>query len=259
MNRVRDKVVLITGAGDGIGRTMAQLFASEGATVVLAGRRREPLESTAALLTTQSLVVTTDVTDESQVVDLVRRTVEHFGRVDVLLNNAAQPGTDLFLWEQTLDNWNHNLAVNLTGPMLCTREVLRQSMLARRSGAIVNFSSYVSWQGKIRKSHYCVSKSGLRLLTKVTALESGPYGIRANCIVPGATSTDLLVRYMNRIAAERQTSPDEIAQQYKSAAALGRINTPEQVAAAALFLACEESSGMTGQSLSVDAGSFLQG
>jgi 3-oxoacyl-[acyl-carrier protein] reductase len=259
MQRLQNKVALITGAGDGIGRTVAQLFASEGASVVLAGRREQPLEESAALLASESLVVPTDVTDEGQVTELVRRAVERFGRIDVLANNAAQPGTDHYLWEQTLENWNRNLGVNLTGPMLCTREVLKQSMIARRSGAIINFSSYVSWQGKIRKSHYCVAKAGLRLLTKVTALECGQYGIRANCIVPGATSTDLLVRYMKRIADERNTTPEEIAQQYRSASALGQINTPEQVAAITLFLASDESSGMTGQSLAADAGSYLVG
>jgi NAD(P)-dependent dehydrogenase (short-subunit alcohol dehydrogenase family) len=259
LRRLSGKTVLITGAGEGIGRTMALLFASEGASLVLAGRRAEPLQETAKQLSTENLVVSTDVTDENQVIALVRAAVERFGRVDVLLNNAAQPGTDRYLWEQTLENWNRNLAVNLTGPMLCTREVLKQSMIERRSGAIVNFSSYVSWQGKIRKSHYCASKAGLRLLTKVTALECGQYGIRANCIVPGATSTDLLVRYMKRIAAERNTTPDEIARQYEANAALGRINTPDQVAAIALFLATDESSGMTGQSLPVDAGSYLVG
>jgi 3-oxoacyl-[acyl-carrier protein] reductase len=259
MQRLQDKIALITGAGDGIGRTMAQLFAREGASLVLAGRRQQALQETAAALSTQSLVVPTDVTDEDQVAALVQRAVQHFGRVDVLLNNAAQPGTDRYLWEQTLENWNRTVAVNLTGPMLCTREVLKQTMIAHRSGTIINFSSYVSWQGKTRKSHYCASKAALRTLTKVTALECGQYGIRANCIVPGATSTDLLVRYMKRVAGERNTTPEEIAKQYEAAAALGRINTPAQVAAVALFLASDESNSMTGQSLAVDAGSYLLG
>lgn len=259
MNRLTKKVALITGAGDGIGRAMAQLFSSEGALLVLAGRRPGSIEKTATMIRDGALVIPTDVTVEDEVIALVNRSIERFGRIDILLNNAAQPGTDLYLWEQTLDNWNRNLAVNLTGPMLLTREALKQSMLAQRSGSIVNFSSYISWQGKIRKSHYCASKSALRLLTKVTALEAGPHGIRANCIVPGATSTDLLVRYMDRIAAERNVAPEEIAEQYKAASALRQINTPQQVAMAALFLASDDSNGMTGQSLSVDAGSFLVG
>jgi NAD(P)-dependent dehydrogenase (short-subunit alcohol dehydrogenase family) len=259
MARMQDKVVLITGAGEGIGKTMALLFSGEGAKLVLAGRRREPLEQTAAELKGESLVVTCDVTKEDEVIAMVEAAVARFGRIDVLLNNAAQPGKDHFLWEQTLENWNNNIAVNVTGPMLCTREVLRQSMIERKSGAIVNFSSYISWQGKIRKSHYCVSKSGLRTLTKVIAKEVGQYGIRANCIVLGPTLTDLLVRYMERIGGERNVAPDMIAQDYKREAALGKINTPEEVAHAVLFLASDAGAGMTGQSIAVDAGSYLAG
>lgn len=238
---------------------MAQLFSREGALLVLAGRTHDTLVDTASTITGPCLAIRADVTQERQVVEMVERAVKEFGRVDILLNNAAQPGKDHFLWEQTLENWNQNLAVNLTGPMLCTREVLKQSMLEQRSGSIVNFSSYVSWQGKIRKSHYCVSKSGLRLLTKVTALEAGEYGVRANCIVPGATSTALLLRYIDRVAAEKQVEPDAISDDYKAASALRQINTPMQVATAALFLASDDSSGMSGQSLSVDAGSYLVG
>lgn len=259
MGRMQDKVVLITGGGEGIGKAMAKLFSAEGARLVLAGRRREPLEATAGELSGPSLVVTCDVTREEEVVAMVEAAVEKFGQVDVLLNNAAQPGKDHYLWEQSLENWNNNIAVNVTGPMLCTREVLRQSMIERRKGAIVNFSSYVSWQGKVRKSHYCVSKAGLRLLTKVTAKECGEHGIRANCIVLGPTLTDLLVRYMDRIAGERGVDPETIAQDYRKESALGKINTPEEVAEAVLFLASDASAGMTGQSISVDAGSFMAG
>jgi NAD(P)-dependent dehydrogenase (short-subunit alcohol dehydrogenase family) len=259
VNRLLRKTVIITGAGEGIGRAMARLFAGEGAHIVLAGRRREPLELTAAELATETLVVPTDVTNQKNVIDMVQQSVHRFGAVDVLVNNAAQPGKDHFLWEQTLENWQNTLAINLTGPMLCIREVLRQCMLERRCGSIINFSSYVSWQGKIRKSHYCVSKAAVRTLTKVAALEAGRHGIRVNCLVPGATSTDLLVRYMARIAGERGVNPENIAEEYKANAALGIISTPEQVAQAALFLACDDSGAMTGQSLSVDAGSFLVG
>jgi 3-oxoacyl-[acyl-carrier protein] reductase len=259
MGRVDGKTIIITGAGEGIGKALAHLFAREGGKIVLAGRRREPLEAVAAELPCETLVIVTDVTVEADVVAMVEAAMERFGRVDILLNNAAQPGKDHYLWEQTLDNWNGNIAVNVTGPMLCTREVLRQSMIANRGGTIVNFSSYISWQGKVRKSHYCVSKSGLRMLTKITAKEAGEFGVRANCIVLGPTLTDLLVRYMERIGAERGVDPEVVADEYRSAAALGHINTPEQVADAVLFLASDASSGMTGQSISVDAGSYLVG
>jgi 3-oxoacyl-[acyl-carrier protein] reductase len=260
--RVDDKVVIITGAGEGLGRTMAQLFAAEGAQVVLAARRRAPLDETAALVADlggRALVVPTDVTDEDAVVEMVAATVREFGRVDVMLNNASQPGKDLYIWEQTLENWNACIAAVVTGPMLCTREVLRQSMLEQRSGSIVNFSSTASITGIPRKSHYGVAKRGLWLLTKTTALEAGPYGIRANCVVPGAIATDLLFNYWERIAGERGVTADEIAAESAGSAALRKVARPEETAQAALFLASDESSAITGQSLVVDAGVNLFG
>jgi NAD(P)-dependent dehydrogenase (short-subunit alcohol dehydrogenase family) len=262
MGRIDRKVVIITGAGEGLGRTMAELFSREGASVVLAGRRRELLDETKQLLDAAggaARVVPTDVTDEDSVAQLVRETVSEFGGVDVLLNNASQPGTDLYVWEQTLENWNQCIAAVVTGPMLCTREVLKQSMLERRSGSIVNFSSTASLNGLARKSHYTVAKSGLRLLTKTTAHEVGPHGIRCNCVVPGAIATGLLFRYWDRIAGERGVPVDTIRDESTASAALRKVASPEEVAHAALFLASDESSAITGQSLIVDAGTTMFG
>lgn len=259
MGSVQDKVVVLTGAGDGIGREMAELFSAEGAKLVLAGRRPEPLGETAKLLKGDYLIVPTDVTDETQCIDLIAKAVEKFGHVDILLNNAAQPGKDHYLWEQTLENWNNTIAVDVTGPMLLTREALKQSMLERKSGVIVNFSSYAAWNGAQRKSHYSVAKSGLRLLTKVTAMEAGPYGIRCNCLVPGATTTDLLKRFFERIGGEQGVEPSVIEQRAADATALKKLNSPDQIATWALFLCTDAASGMTGQSLTVDAGAVMIG
>src|SRR5262245_57657099 len=140
MGRMDDKVVIITGSGSGLGRVMAQLFAREGAKLVLAARRKEQLEETAALIDSDVLVVPTDVTREDDVAEMVTQAIDRYGRVDVLLNNAAKPSTDVDIWEQPLSVWNETIAVNLTGPMLCIREVTRRSMLERRRGSIVNFS-----------------------------------------------------------------------------------------------------------------------
>ncbi|HET8962085.1 SDR family NAD(P)-dependent oxidoreductase, partial [Nocardioides sp.] len=168
-NLLEDKVVVLSGVGPGLGRALGEEAARMGADLVLVSRTERRLEKMAEVVRShgrRALVVPTDVTDEDAVVNMVQTTVGEFGRVDVMLNNASQPGTDLHVWEQTLENWNRCIAAVVTGPMLCTREVLKQSMLDQRSGSIVNFSSTASINGHPRKSHYAVAKSGLRLLTK---------------------------------------------------------------------------------------------
>jgi NAD(P)-dependent dehydrogenase (short-subunit alcohol dehydrogenase family) len=262
MGRLQDKVVIITGASDGLGRVMATMFRAEGASLVLAARRRAELEQTAKLVRDaggDAVTVTADVTDEQQVAAMVDAAMSAHGRVDVMMNNAAQPGTDLHIWEQTLDNWNATIAIDVTAAMLCSREVLRRSMIERRSGSIVNVSSTASWQGIPRKSHYSVAKAGLRTLTKVVAREVGPHGVRVNCLVPGGILTDLLRRYWERLAGEQGITWEEVRDRSAGALALQRIATPEEVASAALFFASDESSAITGQSLTVDCGGYMQG
>lgn len=259
MGRLDGKVAIITGAGQGVGRTMAQLFAAEGARLTLAGRRHDPLEETAAGVDGDVLVVPTDITDEDAVVSMVESTVERFGAVDVLINNAAQPGEDRYVWEQTLENWNATFAVDTTGAMLCMREVIRQSMLERRSGSIVSFSSTAGWNGMPRKTHYSTAKAALRTLTKTVAQEVGPYGIRVNCLVPGGIQTELFVNWVKRTAAEDGQDWEERLAQLAEGTALRRISTPEEQARVALFLASDESSAITGQSIIADAGVHMTG
>ena len=257
MGRLDGKVTIITGAGGGLGRVMAQLFAREGAHLVLAARRREPLEETAALIHGDVLVVPTDVTREQDVIDMVRQAVDRYGRIDVLMNNAAKPSTDVDIWEQPLSVWNETIAVNLTGPMLCIREVTRQSMLDHRSGAIVNFSSTAGSTGIPRKSQYCVSKSGLRMLTNVAAQELGPYGIRVNCLIPGFIQTDVLTNHFNKVASDRGITFEQVVEEGVAGMALRRIPQPIDTAEAALFLASDESRVITGQALVADAGRVM--
>jgi 3-oxoacyl-[acyl-carrier protein] reductase len=254
-----DKVTIITGAGAGLGRTMARMFSEAGASVVLAGRTKATLDETAALLKGEHLVVPTDVTVEDQVRDLVATTVARFGRVDVLVNNAPDPGEFAYIWEKSLERWNQTFAVNVAAPMLLTREALLQSMMARRSGAIINISSGAGWDGIPRRSDYSTSKAALRTFTKVAAQEAGPYGIRVNCVVPGMIEGEALQRYIHRTAKERGVSPEAVAEPMRASSPLKRGSTEEEVARIVMFIASDDAGVITGHSLAVDCGRTLIG
>ena len=141
--------------------------------------------------------------------------------------------------------------------MLCTREVLNRSMLARKTGSIVNFSSTAGWVGIERKSHYSAAKAAQRTFTKAVAREVGPLGIRCNCLVPGGIDTELLQNYHRRIAGEKGRTYEEERADAVQAVPLRTISTPEDVANLALFLASDESRTITGQSMNVDAGTLM--
>ncbi len=255
--RFAGKVAIVTGASTGLGPIMAQLLASEGASVILAARRGELVAAEAAKIGASAIAVEADVTCEGDVARMVEVAMARWGQVDILMNNAAVSGEDRFIWEQTLENWNNTFAVDVTAAMLCSREVLNRSMLARKSGVIINFSTGASWDGLPRKSHYSSAKAALRVLTKVIAKEVGVHGIRCNCVVPGAIDTALMQNYMARIAAEQGVGADEIRAQLTAAFPLKTFSTPEDVANLALFLASDAARTITGQSINVDAGQFM--
>ncbi|MDE8652362.1 SDR family NAD(P)-dependent oxidoreductase [Novosphingobium album (ex Liu et al. 2023)] len=254
MNRFAGKVAIITGASSGLGPVMARMMAAEGAKLVLAARRKDLVEEAAAAIGDAAVAVQADVTDEADVAAMVEAAMSRWGQVDVMMNNAAVPGTDKYIWEQTVDNFLDTYKVDCMAAMLCTREVLNRSMIERRSGAIINFSSGAGWDGMVRKSHYSAAKGALRILTKVTAKEVGQFNIRCNCVVPGAIGTDLMINYMKRIADEQGVSVEEIAAGIQAPLPLKTFSTPEDVANLALFLASDQARTITGQSINVDAG-----
>src|SRR6476661_4828228 len=257
--RLDGKVAIITGASTGLGPVMAKRFVDEGARVLLAARREELVQEAAVACGDAAIAMRADVTVEDDVIAMVARAVTEFGHVDVMCNNAAAPGTDKFIWEQTLQNWNATIAIDVTAAMLCTREVLHRSMLERKSGVILNFSSTAGYNGMVRKSHYVTAKASLRAFTKAVALEVGQYGIRCNCIVPGSIDTELWRNWVQRTADEQGVDFDSHRARMLQGVALRDISSAEDVANLALFLASDESRTITGQSVPVDAGGYMQG
>ena len=191
MPQLADKVTIITGAGTGIGKGIAHAFAREGAKLVLASRKRDNLEATAAELksTGATVVVTpTDVTKENEVLALFEETMEEFGRLDILVNNAgAFDGGPLE--ELSLATWQKVIAVNLDGPFLCSREAMK-IMKKQKGGRIINIGSISAQMPRLNSSPYTTSKFGLVGLTRTTALEGRPHGVVASCLHPGNVMTE---------------------------------------------------------------------
>jgi 3-oxoacyl-[acyl-carrier protein] reductase len=257
--RLAGKVAIITGASTGCGPVMAKLFVEQGAKVLLAARREELVQAAAKDIGKNAIAIRADVTSEADVAAMVDRAMQEFGQVDIMLNNAAAPGQDKWVWEQTVENFNATIAIDLTAAMLCTREVLNRSMLERGTGSIVNFSSTAGWTGMVRKTHYTAAKAALRALTKTIALEVGPKGIRCNCLVPGGIETELWVNYGHRMAKEQGITYEEWKEKALATVPLRTISQPLDIANLALFLASEESRTITGQSINCDAGGYMVG
>jgi 3-oxoacyl-[acyl-carrier protein] reductase len=254
MKRFEGKVAIVTGASTGLGPVMARMLADEGARLVLAARRAELVEEVAHSIGDAAVALRADVTDEEDVARMVDAAMQRWGQVDVLMSNAAVPGKDKWVWEQTVDNFLDTYKVDCMAAMLCSREVLNRSMLERKQGSIVTFSSGAGWSGLPRKSHYSAAKGALIILSKTIAKEVGPHGLRCNCLVPGASDSELLQNYHQRIAGERGVDVEVIREEATKDLPLKTFSTPEDIANMALFLASDQARTITGQAINVDAG-----
>ena len=250
MGRLDNKTALITGASAGIGRACALAFAREGARIAALARRREPLD---ALVTEigarggEALAVAADVTRADEIERAVKTVVERFGGFQILVNSAGIPfiGTA----EQTSEEeWNRVLAVNLTGTFLMSRAAI-PVMRSAGGGSIVNLGSVYGLIARRERAAYAASKGGVTLLTQAMALDHAAEKIRVNCICPALVETELMQRIFEH-------APDPVAARRAREAELplGRLGTPEDVAALALYLASDESGWMTGAAIPLDGG-----
>ncbi len=257
--RLQDKVAIITGGGKGIGRAMSLAFAAEGAIVVMAARDLSSIEHAAAEIASRGGkvdAIVTDVRYEDQVKRMVAFTLDKFGRIDILVNNSAVGGPTVNLVELKLDDWNDVMATNLTGPMLCAREVLKP-MTAARKGNIINISSEGGRSGFPMRISYAVSKRGVIALTETLAIEAGEYGIRVNCISPGRVRGERVENVARDKAKALGLTEDEVYKDMTIDCSLARFVEASEVAAAAVFLASDESSAITGETLVVSCGKHM--
>ncbi|MBI3548511.1 MAG: 3-oxoacyl-ACP reductase FabG [Elusimicrobia bacterium] len=245
---VKDKVVMITGAARGIGRTAVQLFLAAGAKVAMCDINEEQLQATRGDLDPEGarplLAVPLNVADRASVDAAVKTVTAAWGRIDVLVNNAGIT-RDAMLHKLAEEDFDRVISVNLKGVFNCTQAVV-PVMSAQKSGAIINTSSIVGVYGNVGQTNYAAAKAGLIGMTKTWAKELGRHGITVNAVAPGFTMTEMLA-----------TVPEKVLDGVRNNTPLKRLGAPEDIGNAYLFLGSKEASFITGQVLGVDGGLVL--
>jgi NAD(P)-dependent dehydrogenase (short-subunit alcohol dehydrogenase family) len=236
--RLEGKTCIVTGAGSGIGRASALLFAAEGATVIAAD-----IDAAAEGVTHR-----VDVADEAETQALAAAVVAEHGRIDILFNNAGISGVG-DVEETSLDQWEQVMRVNARGVFLMCRAVA-PTMIAQKSGSIVNMSSAVAQTGLARRVAYAASKGAVLALTKSMQVDLAAHGVRVNALLPGTIMTPFVERYLN----ESYADPEDGKRSIRGRQLTGELGTPEDIALAALYLASDESRFMLGAGLVVDGG-----
>ncbi len=246
IRRFEGKVVVVTGAGSGIGRAMANAFSSEGARVVAADLNRATAEETAGGLE-NAFAARVDVSDATSVASLIADTQVHHGRLDVLCNNAGI-GSSKTIVDCEPDEWDRLFAVNVRGVYLGCKFAI-PLMIAQGGGAIVNTASVAGLVGLPNRAAYCASKGAVVTLTKQIAVEYVSQGIRCNCICPGTVDTPWVERLLQESGNPQALRAELVARQ-----PMGRLGNAPEVAQAALYLASDDAAFVTGTALVIDGG-----
>ena len=236
------RVAIVTGGAGGIGLAVGRRLAAAGARVVLVDMRRDAVSEAAESLGQRATAIQADVSSAADVEGLVARTLEREGRIDILINNAGIMGRTAPLWELSVDEWNHVLAVDLTSVFLVSRAIVPH-MRARRSGAIVSVASIAGKEGTPNLIPYTVAKAGIIAFTKALGKEVVADGIRVNCVAPGVIDTPLLGQL-----------PETATQIMLSKAPMGRFGTADEVAAVVQFLVSDDASFVTSQCFDASGG-----
>jgi 3-oxoacyl-[acyl-carrier protein] reductase len=244
MNRLKDKIAVITGSARGIGFIIAKTFAEEGAKVIILDINQELVNNAVeeiAKITQDVIGFVTDVTNQEMVANTIKEIIKSYKKIDILVNNAGIT-KDGLLMKMKESDWDAVINVNLKGTFLCTQKVIRH-MLKQRSGSIINISSVIGIMGNAGQANYAASKGGIISLTKSSAKEFASRNIRVNAVAPGFIETEMTAKLS-----------EEVIKEYAKSIPLNRMGKPEDVAKLCLFLASDDSSYITGQVIKVDGG-----
>lgn len=244
---VTDKVAVITGGAQGIGKSIALLLAKNGANIAIADINSAQAEVTAKeieALGKKAIAIEADISQLAEAEKMIKASVEAFGTVDILVNNAGITRDNLFLKMKEAE-WDAVMAINLKSVFNCSKAVIR-TMTKQRSGKIINIASVVGQMGNVGQANYAASKAGIIALTKTLAQEFGARSINVNAVAPGFIETEMT-----------QSLPEKVREGFLNRIPFGRMGTPEEIADAVLFLASDASRYITGQVINVNGGIYM--